>query len=117
MAEKMTNVKAIEFVMANFELPTEVAEKFEKMKISFERKNSRSGKPTKTQQQNEVLKEDILRFMKPEQLYSIEDLRKGVPSLVEIEASNQKVSALLKQLKELGLVKRVEDKRKVFFQL
>ena len=43
---KLTNVKAIEFVIANCtDLPTEVVEKLEKMKASFEKKASGERKP------------------------------------------------------------------------
>jgi hypothetical protein len=115
---KLTNVKAIEFVIANCtELPTEVVEKLEKMKASFEKKASGERKPTATQKANEDLKGAILEYMKPNTLYSVGQLAKEVPQLVEVGASGQKVSALIKQLKDAGLVKRVEEKRKAFFQL
>ena len=37
MTERMTNVKAIAYVIENCEVPQEVAEKLEKMKASFKR--------------------------------------------------------------------------------
>lgn len=115
---KLTNVKAIEFVIANCtDLPTEVVEKLEKMKASFEKKASGERKPTATQKANEGLKTAILNHMEPNVLYSIGQLAKEVPELVKIGATGQKVSALVKQLKDAGLVKRVEEKRKAFFQL
>ena len=115
---KLTNVKAIEFVIANCtDLPVEVVEKLEKMKASFEKKASGERKPTATQKANEGLKTAILNHMEPNVLYSIGQLAKEVPELVEIGATGQKVSALVKQLKDAGLVKRVEEKRKAFFQL
>ena len=118
MTERMTNVKAIEFVIANCtELPTEVVEKLEKMKASFEKKASGERKPTATQKANEDLKGAILEYMEPNVLYSVGQLAKEVPELVKVGASGQKVSALIKQLKDAGLVKRVEEKRKAFFQL
>ena len=114
--EKMTNVKAIEYVIANCEIPTEVAEKLEKMKASFIKKSSGERKPTKTQAQNEALKPEILDYMEADVLYSIGQLTKEVPALVRIGASSQKTSALVKQLKDAGLVVRVEEKRKAFFK-
>ena len=115
---KLTNVKAIEFVIANCtDLPTEVVEKLEKMKASFEKKASGERKPTATQKANEGLKTAILNYMEPNVLYSVAQLAKEVPELVKIGATGQKVSALVKQLKDAGLVKRVEEKRKAFFQL
>ena len=116
MTIKMTNVKAIEYVIANCEVPTEVAEKLEKMKASFIKKSSGERKPTKTQEQNEVLKSAILDFMETDVLYSIGQLTKDVPELVSVGASSQKTSALVKQLKDAGLVVRVEEKRKAFFK-
>ena len=114
--EKMTNVKAIEYVIANCEIPTEVAEKLEKMKASFIKKSSGERKPTKTQAQNEALKPEILDYMEEDVLYSIGQLTKDVPELVSVGASSQKTSALVKQLKDAGLVVRVEEKRKAFFK-
>lgn len=114
---KLTNVKAIEYVIANCELPTDVVEKLEKMKASFEKKASGERKPTATQKANEDLKTAILGHMEPNVLYSIGQLAKDVPALVKIGASGQKVSALIKQLKDAGLVERVEEKRKAFFKL
>lgn len=115
--EKMTNIKAIAFVIENCELPQEVVEKLERMKTSFEKKSSGERKPTATQKANESLKTAILNFMEVDTLYSVGQLAKEVPELVSIGASGQKVSALVKQLKDAGLVVRVEDKRKAFFKL
>ena len=116
MTTKMTNVKAIAYVIENCELPKEVIEKLEKIQSSFEKKASGERKPTKTQIENESLKVAILDFMEDNTLYSIGQLTKEVPELVEIGCSSQKVSALVKQLKDTGLVKRIEDKRKAYFQ-
>ena len=116
MTERMTNVKAIAYVIENCEVPQEVAEKLEKMKASFEKKSSGERKPTKTQTENEGLKSAILNHMETDVLYSIGQLAKEVPELVAVNASGQKVSALIKQLKDAGLVVRVEEKRKAFFK-
>ena len=116
MTERMTNAKAIAYVIENCEVPQEVAEKLEKMKASFEKKVSGERKPTKTQEQNEGLKSAILNHMETDVLYSVGQLAKEVPELVAVNASGQKVSALVKQLKDAGLVVRVEEKRKAFFK-
>lgn len=113
---KMTNVKAIEYVIANCELPTDVAEKMEKMKASFIKKSSGERKPTANQKANETLKSAILDFMETDVLYSVGQLTKEVPELVSANASSQKTSALVKQLKDAGLIVRVEEKRKAFFK-
>ena len=112
--EKMTNVKALSYVLANCELTDEVREKVEKMKAQFEKKNSAEKKPTANQVANEGIKEAILSSMESGKLYSITDLIKEVPACADL--TNQKVSALVKQMISDNLVERVEEKRKAFFR-
>lgn len=111
--EKMTNVKAINYVLANAELPTDVKEKLEKMREQFVKKNSAERKPTATQTENAGLKVAILNAMVEGQAYTITDLMKSVPELADL--SNQRVSAIVRQLKDEGEVTREEIKRKAYF--
>ena len=110
--EKMTNVKALAYVLENCELTTEVKEKLEKMKIQFEKKNSAEKKPTATQIANEGIKNVILETLS-EKSMTITEMQKSNSELAEL--SNQKISALLKQMTESGSVKREEIKRKAYF--
>lgn len=111
--EKMTNVKALEYVMAKCELPADVAEKLGKMKEQFVKKNSADRKPTATQTENAGLKVAILDGMATGKAYTITDLMKCIPELAEL--SNQRVSAIVRQLKEEDAVTREEIKRKAYF--
>ena len=113
--EKMTNVKAINYVLENAELPTEVAEKLEKMKEQFVKKNSKERKPTANQTENMGFKSDILEYLATVDSATITDLMKNIPALAEL--SNQRVSAIVRQLKESGEVVREEIKRKAYFSL
>ena len=108
----MTNVKALSYVLENYELTTEVKEKLEKMKIQFEKKNSAEKKPTATQIANEGIKNIILETL-DEKSMTITEMQKANSELAEL--SNQKISALLKQMTESGSVKREEIKRKAYF--
>ena len=110
--EKMTNVKALAYVLENCELTTEVKEKLEKMKIQFEKKNSAEKKPTATQIANEGIKNIILETLS-EKSMTITEMQKANSELAEL--SNQKISALLKQMTESGSIKREEIKRKAYF--
>ena len=110
--EKMTNVKALAYVLENYELTTEVKEKLEKMKIQFEKKNSAEKKPTATQIANEGIKNIILETL-CEKSMTITEMQKSNSELAEL--SNQKISALLKQMTESGSIKREEIKRKAYF--
>lgn len=111
--EKMTNVKALNYVLAHADLPEEVKAKIENMKAQFEKKNSAEKKPTANQVANKAIIEGILAEMEVGVLYTITDMIKKLPSCAEL--TNQKVSALIKPL--LGIsIERVEEKRKAYFR-
>lgn len=82
------------------------------------RKSSAGGekKLTPVQIANETFKENILNGMKPNRLYTISELQKEIPAIASAELSNQRVSALVKQLKEDNKVMRTEEKGKAYFQ-
>ena len=112
--EKMTNVKAINYVLENCNVPSDVAEKLSKMKDQFVKKNSAERKPTANQVENAGLKTAILDFLAENKgAYTVTDLMKSVVELADL--SNQRVSALVRQLVEDGSVVRTEEKRKAYF--
>ena len=111
--EKTTNVKALAYVLDNYDLPTEIHAKLEKMKIQFEKKNSAEKKPTATQIANEGIKNLILEVIGNSSL-TITEMQKINGELAEL--SNQKISALLKQMVENGSIVREEIKRKAYFK-
>lgn len=82
----------------------------------LEKKNSADRKPTKAQVENEELKTLIYDSLSAqEKPVTISELQSAV---VEVgEMSNQKVSALIRQLVSDGLVKRTEEKRKAYFSV
>ena len=111
--EKMTNVKALAYVLANCELTDEVREKVEKMKAQFEKKNSSEKKPTAQQVANMAIQTAILEGMEPNRLYTITELIKNIPACNDL--TNQRVSAIVRNM--LGIsIERVEDKRKAYFR-
>lgn len=114
---KMTQKTAIAYVIEHCELPTEVEAKLVSMKAQLEKRSAHKGerKPTKTQLANEVFKAQIIEFMEPGVLYTVTELTKSVPFSEEL--STQRVSALVRQLKEAGAVVRTEEKRKAYFSL
>jgi hypothetical protein len=115
---KMTNKVALQYVLANCELPADVKEKVEKMLVQVEKKNSSKseGKLTPTQVANEGIKAEILDFMadNPDTVYTISEMLKKIPACAEL--ANQKVSALVRQLVLEGKVKRIEEQRHTYFQ-
>ena len=113
MTNKMTYVKALEIAMKAVEDNKEVTEKLEALKESISKKNSAERKPTATQKANEEYKKAILSFMEVGKKYTISELMKEVVELADL--SNQRVSALVRQLKDSGLVERTEEKRNAYF--
>lgn len=81
----------------------------EERKAQHEKKNA-SRKPTKTQEANEEIKNKILEAMEPNRAYTITEIQK----MLGIE-TNQKTSALVRQLKEANLIIRTEEKGKAYF--
>ena len=112
--EKMTNVKALQYVLENCELTEEVADKIAKIKASYEKKSSTGEKkPTATQVANETLKEAILAEMADNTIYRVGEMLKAFTCLAGLSAP--KVTALMTQLKDAGKVVRTEEKGKAFY--
>ena len=79
------------------------------------KKNSAEKKPTAQQKMNEGLKQTIIDVLTENGgLMTVTDVQKSCAELAEL--SNQRISALLRQLKDDGKVERVEDKRKAYFK-
>lgn len=119
MTNKMTNKKALEFVLENMpEMPADVREKLENMIASLEKKSSTADrKPTAKQVENAGLRENILEFMrtKPNQLFTCTEIGKSVSALDGM--NNQRVSALMRALVDSGDVTKTTVKGKSVFQV
>ena len=79
----------------------------------LEKKNSGEKKPTAQQKANETLKDAILKGMKESVQYTITAIIKTVPECAEL--TNQKVSAVVRQMVEKGSLIRTEEKGKAYF--
>ena len=80
----------------------------------LEKKNaSKSSAETKTQKENAGIKENLLNEMESGKAYTISDMLKELPCCKEL--TNQKVSALVRQLIAEDKVVRIEEKRKAYF--
>jgi len=111
MEKKMTKVEmfnAIKEVVAN----NEEMVAFIEHEIELLQKKSANKKPTKTQEENKSLKNEILSVLSDEGM-TVTEIQKKSEILGEV--SNQKVSALLRQLVEVGAVEKTTEKKKSFF--
>lgn len=80
----------------------------------LERKSSNSGQ-TKTQKENEILKEKIVETLKELNKFStITEIQEKNTELADL--SNQKISALLKQLVDTDVIEKVIEKKKAYFK-
>lgn len=111
--EKITISKQYENIIAKCEgvLTAEELAFLAERKALHEKKNA-SRKETKVQKENEGIKETILAFMTPNRAYTISEIQKGVGL-----ETNQKTSALVRQLVLVGKVIRSENKGKAYFTL
>ena len=81
----------------------------------LEKKSSNSGQ-TKTQKENEVIKDKIVNALRVlDKFVTITELQESNEEIANY--SNQKVSALLKQLVDSNIVSRQVDKKKAYFKL
>ena len=107
-------LKAIEGVKTNPELVKFIDHELE---LLAKKNASGEGKMTAAQLANEGIKAEILECMadEPNRMFTISEMQKEFPCCAEL--SNQRISALIRQLKEDGKVERIEDKRKAFFRI
>lgn len=83
--------------------------------IELLNKKSSSKAPTKIQVENEKIKEKIIAtLVKLDRYATITEIQEANIELAEL--SNQKISALLKQLVDTNIVDKTIDKKKAYFK-
>ena len=113
MAKKMTIVEQYEAIIAKAKgVLTEDELTFLRERAELHAKKNATRKQTKAQAENEVIKTKILETMEKGVSYTVTEIMK----MVGLE-SNQKASALVRQLKDDDLVVRSEVKGKAYFTL
>ena len=110
-AQKFAMLRAIPTVAENAMLVEFIDHEVELLT----KKNSADKKPTAQQVANAGIATAIIEGMEPNRLYTVTEVIKSIPACADL--TNQRVSALLRQLVEAGKVKRTEDKRKAYFSL
>ena len=78
------------------------------------KKNSRSGKPTARQVENEKIKTSILTVLECGKPMTVTQI---MTELNDSSLSNQRVSALLTQLKDSGEVVRTVEKKVAYYSI
>lgn len=113
--EKMTNVKAINYVIENCaeELPRDVYDKLVAIKASFEKKSA-NRKPAAEKEENIQIKEAILEVLTADGS-SITEIKKRNDLLTDL--TPQKMSAMLTQLEKEGKVISYLDKKRRYYEI
>ena len=110
--EMYTKILSFAEIQADQELVKGIQHEIELL----DRKNSSDRKLSKNAAENIKLKAEILKIMskEPERLFTATEIWKQMENWDDL--SNQRISALLKQLKEEGKIKKIEEKKKSLFQ-
>lgn len=112
--KKVTKREMFEQIKSHLTDPAEIAFVEHELEL-LAKKNSADKKPTAQQTQNEGIKTAIADGMTPGRLYTVTELIKEIPECADL--TNQRVSALLRQMKDDGIVTKTVDKRKSYFQI
>ena len=109
--EKFTMLADLPAVKENPVLSEFVAHEMELLT----KKNVGEKKPTAQQTANAGIQTAILEGLEVGEKYTITDIIKTIPECADL--TNQRVSALVRQLVDSGKMVRIEDKRKAYFSL
>ena len=112
--KKMTKREMFEQIKTHLTDPTEIAFVEHELEL-LAKKNSADKKPTAQQVANDGIKTAIADGMTANRLYTVTELIKEIPECAEL--TNQRVSALLRQMIADGTVVKTVDKRKSYFQI
>ena len=112
--KKMTKRDYFNAILSKYDLTADEKAFVEHELELLEKKNSSEKKPTATQVANDGIKTAILNGMEEGKMYTITDLIKSIPEIADL--TNQKVSALVRQLIP-EYIEKTEDKRKSYFRL
>lgn len=122
MAKKLTKKEMFAQIMANHNLKADEIDFINHEIELLEKRNSKGGdkKPTAKQLENADYKVAILKFLAdhPDEKFTITEIWKKVPVLAnDVNMSNQRVSAVVRQMLLENLVARDEIKRKAYFSI
>ena len=116
MAEIKKLTKKEKYVMIlDYIKDNEMLTEFVNNELELLSKKSSRTTPTKTQVENEKIKEKIVTTLVELDRYAtITDIQNANTELADL--SNQKISALLKQLVDTNIVEKMIDKKKAYFK-
>lgn len=113
---KVTKREMFEQIKSHLTNEAEIAFIDHELELLAKKNSYKSTKPTKTQIANEGLKAEIVEILsaEPNRLFTASEVLKALDNA---ELSGSKVTSMLTQLKNDGVIVRTEDKRKAYFQI
>ena len=115
--DKMTNVKALAYILDNCDLPAEVKEKVENIHATYVKKSAASGerKPTEKQTANAAIGEAVFAWLcEQTEPLTVADIMKGCAACAELE-STQRLTPMLTKLATEGKVEKTVIKRRTHY--
>ena len=111
--KKMTKRAYFEQLKNKYPFTKDEVEFIDKQIALLDKKSSGERKPTATQVANEVLKNAIVTYMQNNTMYTVTSIIKSVPECDGL--SQQKVTAMFRQLVDSGKVTKTTEKGKTYF--
>ena len=115
--EKMTNVKALAYILDNCDLPAEVKEKVENIHNTYLKKSSASGerKPTERQMENATIADSVATWLNgQENRYTVAELLKMCPACADVP-STQRLTPILSTLVKDERIGVTNEKRRNYY--
>lgn len=117
---KMTNVKALTYVVENYELPADVAEKIGNILATYTKKSATSAdrKPTATQVENAATTEKVAEWLNEHkgEMLTAGDIYKQCPA-ASVLPSVQKLTPMLTKLVEANMVAKSVVKGRTYYSV
>lgn len=122
MADKMTNVKALSYVLDTFgeELPADVKAKIEAIKAQTAKKNASASKADEARAKAKLAKgEEILAEMRTDKSYRVKDMIAELPCLAVDRTvwNSSMVTSVLRNLVESGKLVNEKIKGDSYYKL
>lgn len=112
---KMTNAKALDYVLTNVELPEDVREKIQNIYNSTVKKST-NRKPSKASQENKALAETVAKVLsEADSPLTITEILKSDETFADL--SNQKMTAVVRMMIADGTVTKIVEGKKSTFKL
>lgn len=113
--KKMTKREMFSALLAKYDFNETEREFLEHELELIAKKNSADKKPTAQQIANDGIKNVILEVLADNKQMTVSEMQKANAELGEL--SNQRISALIRQMIADNVLERIEDKRKAYFRM